>query len=147
MQSALDNGVILKSDIDVLTSEKIKLEQQISENEIRKTSFLKILSDLTVHEIDDFNRICPSSNNQLNFQGNYHVLNCRYLTCRKEQLDAGLQIAKAKECQKHLDLPLLVMEILPEAISSRMNLHLIIFLEQALNGIFSTGTRQKMKNR
>ena len=36
MQSALENGVILKSDIDVLTSEKIKLEQQITENELQK---------------------------------------------------------------------------------------------------------------
>ena len=52
LQSALDNGVILKSDIDVLTSEKIKLEQQITENELRKASLLKILSDLTGAEID-----------------------------------------------------------------------------------------------
>ena len=47
MQSALNNGVILKSDVDVLTSEKIKLEQQITENDLRKASLLKILSDLT----------------------------------------------------------------------------------------------------
>ena len=47
LQSAVENGVILKSDVDVLTSEKIKLEQQITENELRKASLLKILSDLT----------------------------------------------------------------------------------------------------
>ena len=52
MQSAFNNGIIIKSDIDVLSSEKIKLEQQLSENEIRKTSLLKILSDLTGTEID-----------------------------------------------------------------------------------------------
>ncbi len=52
MQSGINNGVILKSDADVLTSEKIKIEQQLAENEIRKTSFLKILSDLTGDQID-----------------------------------------------------------------------------------------------
>ena len=35
MNSALASGVILKSDIDVIASEKIKLEQQLSENGIR----------------------------------------------------------------------------------------------------------------
>ena len=37
-QSAVVNGVVLKSDIDVLTSEKIKLEQQITQNDI--TTFI-----------------------------------------------------------------------------------------------------------
>ncbi len=32
MQSAMDNGIILKTDIDVMTTEKIKLEQQMKEN-------------------------------------------------------------------------------------------------------------------
>jgi outer membrane protein TolC len=52
MQSAINNGVIIKSDIDVLASEKIKIEQQLTENEIRKTSLLKILSDLIGTQID-----------------------------------------------------------------------------------------------
>src|SRR5664279_4490352 len=52
MQSGINNGVIIKSDADVLTSEKIKIEQQLEENEIRKTSFLKILSGLTGNKID-----------------------------------------------------------------------------------------------
>jgi len=52
IQSGVNNGVILKSDEDVLTSEKIKIEQQLTENEIRKISFLKILSDLTGDQID-----------------------------------------------------------------------------------------------
>ena len=52
MQSALNNGVILKSDIDVLTSEKINLEQQLRGNDIRKSSLLEILSSLTGIEID-----------------------------------------------------------------------------------------------
>jgi outer membrane protein TolC len=52
IQSAVINGVILKSDIDVMTSEKLKIEQQLTENEIRKNSLLKILSSLTGKEID-----------------------------------------------------------------------------------------------
>ena len=52
MESAVANGVILKSDIDVLASEKINLEQQLSENEIRKNALLKVLSDITGKEID-----------------------------------------------------------------------------------------------
>jgi outer membrane protein TolC len=52
MQSAVDNGVILKSDLDVLTSEKIKIEQQLSETEIKKASLLKGLSSLTGKNID-----------------------------------------------------------------------------------------------
>ena len=52
MNSALASGVILRSDIDVITSEKIKLEQQLGENKIRKASLLKILSGLIGTEID-----------------------------------------------------------------------------------------------
>jgi len=53
MQSALSNGLVIKSDIDVLTSEKIKLEQQLTENEIRKASLIKILSGMIGTEIDN----------------------------------------------------------------------------------------------
>lgn len=52
MNSALSNGAVLKSDVEVMTSEKIKLEQQLQENEIRKGSLIKTLSDLTGSEID-----------------------------------------------------------------------------------------------
>ena len=38
MLSAINNGLITKSDLDVMQSEKIRLEQQLTENEIRKTS-------------------------------------------------------------------------------------------------------------
>jgi outer membrane protein TolC len=52
MQSGINNGVIIKSDIDVLTSEKINIEQQLAENEIMKVSFLKVLSNLTGKDIE-----------------------------------------------------------------------------------------------
>ena len=43
MQSALQNDMIIKSDIDVMTSEKLKLQQQIKENETMKISLMKVL--------------------------------------------------------------------------------------------------------
>jgi outer membrane protein TolC len=57
MQSGINNGVIIKSDIDILTSEKINIEQELAENEIRKTSFIKVLSNLTGLEIDTDNNV------------------------------------------------------------------------------------------
>lgn len=51
MQSALLNDMITRNDIDVMIFEKIKLEQQIRENRVLRNSFLKILSELTGHQI------------------------------------------------------------------------------------------------
>jgi len=48
MQSGIKQWVvILKSDIDILTSEKIIIPAELAGNEIRKTSFIKVLSNLT----------------------------------------------------------------------------------------------------
>ena len=52
MQSAIDNGTLLKADIDVIESEKLRTEQQILENTLRKNSFFKVLSDLTGEKLD-----------------------------------------------------------------------------------------------
>jgi outer membrane protein TolC len=52
LSSAQANGMAMKSDVDVMTSEKIKTEQQLIENDIRKTAFLKTLSEITGDEID-----------------------------------------------------------------------------------------------
>jgi outer membrane protein TolC len=52
MESAIRNGVILKTDLDVLTSQRIMLDQQITEITIKRESLVKILSDLTGTEID-----------------------------------------------------------------------------------------------
>jgi len=53
MKSALHEGIILKSDLDVLTAEQIRLEQQITENEIRKSALIKILSGMIGVDIDN----------------------------------------------------------------------------------------------
>jgi outer membrane protein TolC len=99
MNSALESGVILKSDIDVLASEKIKLEQQISENEIRKASLLRILSSLTGTEIDataEF--VLPSPEGELS--GELSRPELQIFDLRKEQLDASLQFIQSRRMPK-----------------------------------------------
>ena len=99
MNSALTSGVVLKSDIDVLASEKIKLEQQISENEIRKASLLKILSGITGTEIDaSAEFVLPSPGEELS--GELLRPELQVFDLRKEQLDAGLQVIQSKRMPK-----------------------------------------------
>jgi outer membrane protein TolC len=101
MNSALASGVILKSDIDVLASEKIKLEQQISENEIRKASLLKILSGLTGTEIDASTEfVLPTPGKELS--GELLRPELQIFDLRKEQLDASLQVIQSKRMPKAL---------------------------------------------
>jgi outer membrane protein TolC len=99
MQSALNNGIILKSDIDVMTSEKIKLEQQIKENEIRKASLLKILSDLTGIEIDESSEfLLPASAGEVTSELSRPEL--EVFDLRKEQLAASLKVINSKRMPK-----------------------------------------------
>jgi outer membrane protein TolC len=99
MQSALNNGVALKSDIDVLTSEKLKTEQQVSENEIRRVSLLKILSSLTGTEIDPAAElILPSVSGEMTNELSRPEL--QLFNLRKEQLAAGLKVIDSKRMPK-----------------------------------------------
>src|SRR5674476_505914 len=99
MQTGITNGVILKSDADVLTSEKIKIEQQLDENEIRKTSFLKVLSDLTGNKIDSSTEfILPSPASEISAELLRPELQLYDL--RKEQLAAGIKVIDSKRLPK-----------------------------------------------
>ena len=99
LQSAVANGVILKSDVDVLTSEKIKLEQQITENELRKVSLLKILADLTGAQIDTATEfVLPEQPSELT--GELMRPELQLYDLHKEQLNAGLQLARTKRMPK-----------------------------------------------
>ncbi|OFY64994.1 MAG: hypothetical protein A2V64_11825 [Bacteroidetes bacterium RBG_13_43_22] len=99
MNSALASGVLLKSDIDVLASEKIKLEQQLSENGIRKASMVKILSGLTGTEIDASTEfVLPAPEEELT--GELSRPELQIFDLRKEQLDATLQIIQSKRMPK-----------------------------------------------
>lgn len=99
MQSALSNGVIIKSDIDVLSSEKIKIEQQQVENEIRKNSLLKILSGLTGAVIDESVMfVTPAFKEETG--DNLLRPELQLFDLRKEQLDAGIRLIESKRMPK-----------------------------------------------
>jgi outer membrane protein TolC len=99
LQSALNNGIIIKSDIDVMTSEKIKISQQISENEIQKIALFKILSSLTGSEIDaSAELVLPVISGELNKELSRPEL--EMFDLRKEQLAAGLKVLESKRMPK-----------------------------------------------
>jgi outer membrane protein TolC len=99
MQSGIDNGVIMKSDADVLTSEKIKIEQQLDENEIRKTSFLKVLSELTGTKTDNSTQfIIPATVGEISDELSRPEL--QLFDLRKEQLAAGIKVIDSKRMPK-----------------------------------------------
>jgi outer membrane protein TolC len=99
MQSAYNNGVVLKSDIDVMTSEMIKLKQQLSENEIRKTSLLKILADLTGIDIDTSTELTlPLTAGELSNELSRPEI--EVFDLRKEQLNASLKVIQSKRMPK-----------------------------------------------
>jgi outer membrane protein TolC len=99
MQSALNNGVIIKSDIDVLTSEKIKIEQQISEANIKKTALFGTLSDITGSEIDPATGfVLPAQTGETTNEILRPEL--QVFDLRKEQLTAGLKVIQSKRMPK-----------------------------------------------
>ncbi len=99
MQSALDNGIILKTDIDVMTTEKIKLEQQMKEIEIRKASLSGILSDITGLEIDPSTELqLPAIQAELSRELSRPEL--QVFDLRKEQLAATLKVINSKRMPK-----------------------------------------------
>jgi outer membrane protein TolC len=99
LQSGVNNGVVLKSDIDVLTAEKIKLDQQISENEIRRISFLKILSSLTGVEVDSSAEFAVP-HQTLEMSNDLSRPELQLFDLRKEQLSAGLKLIDSKRMPK-----------------------------------------------
>jgi outer membrane protein TolC len=116
MHSAEANGVISKSDIDVLTSEKLKLEQQLTENRLRRAALIKILSDITGSAISDSTElILPDQAAELPAELMRPEL--QIFDLRKDQLSAGLKMVQSKECLKHSALPPWDMEPPPEWIS------------------------------
>jgi outer membrane protein TolC len=99
MRSAADNGFILKTDIDVMTTEKIRLSQQLRENEIRKASLLRILSDITGIEIDPASELqMPAVSSELS--GELSRPELEVFDLRKEQLEASLKVIDSKRKPK-----------------------------------------------
>lgn len=99
VKSAVDNGMVLKSDIDVLTSERIKIEQQITENDINRVALLKILSGLTGMEVDPATEfILPGQTPELNMDLQRPEL--QMFDLRKQQLTAGMKVIESKRMPK-----------------------------------------------
>ncbi len=99
MESALRNGVILKSDIDVLTSEKLKLEQQIREIEIKEAALLKILSGFTGTELDT-SAVFVMPVQTVELSGEIRRPELELFDLRREQLSAGMKIIDIKRMPK-----------------------------------------------
>jgi len=99
MKSAADNGVILQNDIDVMTSEKLKLEQQLTENRLRRTALLKILSDITGSDISDLTElVMPAPVEDLTDKLQRPEL--QIFDLRNDQLSAGLKMVQSKRMPK-----------------------------------------------
>ena len=99
MQSAVTNGVILKTDIDVLSSEKIKLEQQFSENAIKKFALIGNLENITGSKIDSSTGlILPEQTVETTNEITRPEL--QIFDLRKEQLTTGRQFIQSKRLPK-----------------------------------------------
>jgi len=99
MESALKNEVILPSDLDVMRAEKIKLNQQLKDIEIKRNAMLKILSDITGQTIESNSRLITP---ELMLPANPSMSRpeLQYLDMRKEQLAAGIKLAESKRLPK-----------------------------------------------
>jgi outer membrane protein TolC len=99
MQSGANNGVILRSDIDVLTSEKIKIEQQINENDIRRKSLILVLSSLTkIPAVNDALLILPQFAGDLSSEISRPEF--KVFDLRKDQLEASLGLMETRRMPK-----------------------------------------------
>lgn len=95
MQSSLDNGVILRSDMDVMTSEKIRIEQQLTEIELKKDALYAVLSDLTGFESgSEVSLMLPNVTAELT--NDILRPELRIYDLRMEQLEAGLGLLQTK---------------------------------------------------
>ena len=93
--SAVENGLLLPSGIDVLSSEKLRLEQQLTENRIRNSSLLRILSDLTGIETDTTTVLTlPRVENSLTREISRPEL--EIFDLKKEQLEASQKVIGSK---------------------------------------------------
>jgi outer membrane protein TolC len=96
--SAIENGVMLKSEGDVLRSEHISLSQQLAENEIRRNSLLNALSQLTGLELNRNDELVMPETNISNAEIERPEI--RLLDLKKEQLTASEAMISSKRMPK-----------------------------------------------
>ena len=99
VESGVKNGVLQKTDTDVLKSEKIKLEQQLAENELRRKALFKILSGMTGSEISESTTlVLPAPMEQ--FTPELSRPELQLFDLRRDQLSAGLKMVESKRMPK-----------------------------------------------
>ena len=99
VQSGVENGVITKSDLYTLSAERIKIEQQLSEIDIRKTALLKVLAGITGKDLNAETKfILP----ELNQENGNEILRpeMELFDLRKEQIAEGLKIIDSRRKPK-----------------------------------------------
>lgn len=99
VESGVKNGVLQRTDTDVLKSEKIKLEQQLAENELRRKALFKILSGMTGSEISELTTlVLPATMEQYTPELSRPEL--QLFDLRRDQLSAGLKMVESKRMPK-----------------------------------------------
>ena len=95
VQSAVENGVMLRSDADILRSEMINLQQQVSENEIRSNSLITALSDITGKDINSLTEFeLPTQESE--FSQDITRPELQLFDLRNDQLSASESLARSK---------------------------------------------------
>lgn len=98
-ESAVENGVMLKSDADVLRAEMINIRQQLSENQIRENSLRMVLSDLTGIPIDPSTELAMPEHHESEDQ-EINRPELQLFDMRMEQLSAGEAMIAGKRSPK-----------------------------------------------
>ena len=99
IESAISNGVRLRHDSDVLKAEKISIEQQITENVLRKKALMKIMSDITGTEINDLTRFAIP---EAEYGHGYELTRpeLQMFDLKQEQLAAAIKMTQTKRMPK-----------------------------------------------
>lgn len=99
VESAVGSGVALKSDADALLAERIKLQQQLTENAIGMDAMRRILSGLTGLEIDTSTRLLLP---ELNTAPTHEITRpeLHLLDIRSEQLEASKLLLRSNRMPK-----------------------------------------------
>lgn len=99
IESAIQNGLLLPSDKDVLRAEKVRLQQQIAETEIKINTSALILSDLTGKEINhDSEALLPDI--QISNDPELNRPELMIFNLNSERLEAGRDLIKSSRKPK-----------------------------------------------
>ncbi|HEX2920836.1 MAG TPA: TolC family protein [Bacteroidales bacterium] len=99
INSGIENGVVSKSDADVITTEKINLLQQLSENSIKKNTLLIVLSSITGIDIPEKAEFTVPEIS-INAETELNRPELALFDLKKEQLSAGEQLINSKRMPK-----------------------------------------------